>query len=86
MIAIRLRNNELVTIPNKLFHGLNNLELLDLSYNKLNELKENVFSGLCDLRYLELNNNLLKNLPDNLLRDCNLNLCLITCSLVCLII
>lgn len=49
--------NQLKVIPGNVFDRLTNLEVLDLSWNKITSIHENGFRGLGNLRTLKLNRN-----------------------------
>lgn len=52
--------NQLKLIPGNVFDRLANLELLDLSFNKITSIHENGFKGLNNLRTLKLHRNQLQ--------------------------
>lgn len=52
--------NQLKVIPGNVFDRLTNLEVLDLSWNKITSIHENGFKGLSNLRTLKLNRNQLQ--------------------------
>lgn len=57
IVELSLRGCDLSSLPHDLFHGLYNLEYLDLSYNQLEEIDVDAFSDLHKLRYLSLKHN-----------------------------
>ena len=64
LIALRLNNNSLATLPNGVFAGLTALRTLRLDDNRLTTLPDGVFAGLTALRTLRLEDNFLATLPD----------------------
>ena len=60
--SLSLTNDQITTIPNKVFSGLSKLETLNLGGNRLTIPKE-VFSGLSNLRTLNLYGNEMTELP-----------------------
>ncbi|CAJ0578903.1 unnamed protein product, partial [Mesorhabditis spiculigera] len=65
LIELRLRNNALKkNIGPALFKGLERLQALDLSGNKLMSIKAGDFEALGDLRELHLNDNIIKEIED----------------------
>ena len=61
--SLTLSNDQITTLPNKVFSGLSKLELLDLMENELTELPKEVFSGLSKLKTLVLMYNQIAELP-----------------------
>lgn len=61
-----LQNNRLVTLPEALFKGLNELQWLHLENNTMASLPERLFERLTRLRWLHLENNQLRSLPETL--------------------
>ena len=61
----------MTSLPKSVFHGLNNLEYLDLSDNSLSTLPEDVFHRLSKVETLDLSGNSLSTLPEGILRDLN---------------
>ena len=64
LIALRLNNNNLATLPDGVFDGLTALRTLRLDDNRLTTLPDGVFAGLTALRTLRLEDNFLATLPD----------------------
>ena len=64
LIALRLNNNNLATLPDGVFAGLTALRTLRLEDNRLTTLPAGVFAGLTALRTLRLEDNFLATLPD----------------------
>ncbi len=64
-IWLRLRGNDLTTLPEDVFEGLSNLGYLDLSSNMITTLPEDLFDGLSSLTRLELTNNDLTTLSED---------------------
>ena len=63
LIALRLNNNNLATLPDGVFDGLTALRTLRLESNRLTTLSAGVFDGLTALRTLRLEDNFLATLP-----------------------
>ncbi|XP_077981483.1 uncharacterized protein LOC144436541 [Glandiceps talaboti] len=63
------RNEEINTIPGKLFSDLINLKTLDLSTNKIMKLSPSSFQGLYNLQRLKLNSNRMTDLPADIFKD-----------------
>ena len=59
-----ITENKLISLSDGLFHGLNDMYLLNLSYNALNRIQAGVFDGLTSLELLHLDNNMISILPD----------------------
>ena len=57
---LNLRENNLTSLPEDIFDGLNDLSYLDLGFNNLISLPEDIFDGLNNLQGLRLEYN---NLP-----------------------
>ena len=66
-----LYNNQLVSLPEHLFAGMNNLQGLYLAGNQLVSLPEHIFDGLNNLQELGLNNNQLASLPEHIFAGLN---------------
>ena len=67
---LRLRSNEITTLPADIFSGLSALTTLRLDNNQLSTLPTGVFSGLTALTNLDLSNNSLPaSLPASLFAD-----------------
>ena len=62
--VLRLRYNELSSLPDGVFSGLTALQDLNLHSNELSSLPDGVFSGLTALKTLHLHSNELSSLPD----------------------
>jgi Leucine-rich repeat (LRR) protein len=58
-----LSNNQLASLPKKIFHGLTGLVELNLSDNRLIFLPEDLIEGMRELRRLSFDNNHLTSLP-----------------------
>ena len=65
LASLMLFDNELRTLPEHLFEGLNNLQTLYLNDNKLTSLPEHIFDGLDNLQMLDLMYNELTSLPEH---------------------
>ncbi len=63
---LHLAHNELVALPENIFHGLIQLRSLRLNNNDLITLPVNIFRGLTSLQWLYLDNNQLIELPENI--------------------
>ena len=61
--SLILTNDQITTIPNKVFSGLSKLKELNLNSNTLIELPKEAFSGLSNLETLHLDYNKLTELP-----------------------
>ena len=61
--SLWLANNQITTIPNKVFSGLSKLKTLDLRGNQISTLSKEAFSGLSKLETLDLYGNQLTELP-----------------------
>lgn len=68
--VLHLNHNQLVNMANTndIFYGLN-LDLLDLSANKINPFAPCTFCGLTSLKHLNIANNHLSSFNENLLKD-----------------
>ena len=66
LTELRLRDNNLRSLPEGVFAGLNKLKMLDLSDNAVTSLSANAFAGLTSLEDLRLNNMDLKELPQGI--------------------
>lgn len=64
--SIILSNNQLTTLPERIFAGLSNLEILYLDHNPLRQLRAGVFDDLTSLKTLSLNYNDLTTLPEGI--------------------
>ncbi len=62
--SLRIADNQLVSLPEALFVGLESLRSLTLSQNGLTSISSNAFSGLTALEWLSLLDNQLVSLPD----------------------
>ena len=71
-IVLNLSSNSLTSI--KSLSNLNNLQTLDLSYNKIRSLPSNLFSKFSQLSSLYLSNNFLKTIPKTFNEISNINL------------
>ena len=56
LTILYLDNSNIQTITDDCFQGLEHLEHLGLSFNKIKHLKSNQFNGLVSLKYLRLTN------------------------------
>ena len=63
---LSLVDNQLETLPEGLFTGLNQLREIYLLMNKLTALPDHIFAGLNQLKTLELEDNRLKALPEQI--------------------
>ncbi len=63
LIGLRLSDNQLTTLPGGIFHGLQNLQELNLVGNQLTALPGEIFHGLQNLQNLDLSSNQLTALP-----------------------
>ncbi|VDI32278.1 Hypothetical predicted protein, partial [Mytilus galloprovincialis] len=61
-----IRSNQLTVIENRTFHGIHNLNYLNLNDNQLMDIPSGLFNGLAKLNTLYLNGNNLKEIPDGL--------------------
>jgi Leucine-rich repeat (LRR) protein len=61
-----LHDNQLTTLPEDLFRGLERLQVLTLCNNRLTALPEGLFRGLAELEVLHLSHNQLTFLPEGL--------------------
>ena len=68
---LHLQSNNLRSLPEGFFRGLNNLEQLHLQSNNLRSLPEGIFRGLNNLEWLSLYNNNLSSLPEGIFRGLN---------------
>ena len=59
-----MRNNQIKILPDLIFEDLENLEVLDLSYNLLVELSESILMYTPKIFHLGLTNNYLIKYPD----------------------
>lgn len=66
LTALSLYINQLWSLPEGCFEGLDNLKGLDLSWNLLTSLPEHLFDGLKNLETLDLQRNYLTSLPEYL--------------------
>lgn len=62
--SLYLFSNGIEVLISEDFHGMENLEMLDLGQNKLNELPERVFEHLTSLRNLDLSSNQIKHISE----------------------
>ena len=69
VISLDLSENQLQTLSDNIFNGLQNLQYLYLTNNQLQTLPANIFNGLHKLRLLSLGFNQLQTLPDNVFND-----------------
>ncbi|HRN78385.1 MAG TPA: leucine-rich repeat protein [Candidatus Dependentiae bacterium] len=60
-----LHNNQLTSIPEHAFAGLNNLQMLGLSNNQLTSIADNAFAGLNNLQQLSLTSNQLTSIAEH---------------------
>ena len=66
---LRIADNQLVSLPEAVFVGLESLRSLTLSQNGLTSISSNAFSGLTALEWLSLLDNQLVSLPDGVFAD-----------------
>ncbi|CAH2985002.1 unnamed protein product [Chilo suppressalis] len=65
-----LSSNKIRSIDDtKIFKNLENLEILNLSFNSIESVTDNIFSPLKKLKMINMNNNKLKQIPDTLFRS-----------------
>ena len=69
--AVNLSYNNLVSLPETLFHGLTSLRYIFLTGNKLSFLKPKLFQGLKNVKRIDLNDNNLNHIPKGLLNSLN---------------
>ena len=68
LASLNLSGNQLTTLPEHFFEGMNNLRSLDLRSNQMANLAENAFDGLDNLQELDLRYNELGSLPVHLFK------------------
>ena len=69
LISLNLSENQLKTLPEHLFEGLNNLQKLNLGGNKFESWPVQPFEGLHNLQKIVLSHNGLTMLPESLFKD-----------------
>lgn len=70
MKQLIMSTNQINNLDNSTaFVNLDNLEILNLAYNKINSIVGNIFVPLKKVKIIVLRNNKLKSIPDNLFRD-----------------
>ena len=62
---VYLQYNDITIIPSFAFHGLSNIEFLNLDHNKISCIEPFAFDGLTSLNYLDMRNNKLIALGNN---------------------
>ncbi|XP_073507108.1 platelet glycoprotein Ib alpha chain [Phyllobates terribilis] len=67
LTTLQLSNNQISTIEDNAFTGLERLKMLKLQHNQIDSLSEEVFKSLPSLDHLDLSYNQLLYLPDRLL-------------------
>ena len=76
LLTLILSHNRLITLDADVFHGLINLDILNIEANQLTVLSNGIFRNLNKLRYLSCGYNQLVTLPLNAflgLEECNLH-------------
>jgi Leucine-rich repeat (LRR) protein len=68
VIKLVIRNNGFKTIAPGVFDRFTELQILDLSFNKIEKLSSEVFDSLSKLTELNLGNNRLKSLPSDIFK------------------
>ncbi|XP_053407432.1 protein slit-like isoform X1 [Mercenaria mercenaria] len=63
LTRLDLSNNQIMSLPPKLFANLTHLSTLIMSYNKLQCVADTTFSGLNELRILSLHGNNMSSIP-----------------------
>ena len=71
LASLALTGNQLESLPEHLFEGLDNLQYLSLGDNRLTILPEHIFESLNNLQILFLYTNQLANLPEHLFEGLN---------------
>ena len=71
MENIQLHSNQLSSLPEDVFDGLNALENIQLHSNQLSSLPEDVFDGLNALENIQLHSNQLSSLPEDVFDGLN---------------
>lgn len=66
---VDLENNNLTSLPDSLFQGMNAISNINLSRNQLTTLPPTLFNGLSNLEFLGLEFNALRNLPEELFQN-----------------
>ncbi|XP_052772750.1 protein slit-like isoform X2 [Mya arenaria] len=69
LIKLDLSNNQILTLPPRLFNNLTHLSTLILAYNKLQCVSDTSFSKLTELRILSLHGNNLSSIPYGAFND-----------------
>ena len=69
LIALDMDNSQLVEIKAKDFHGMQSLEQISLSDNKLSSVPLDAFATLTKLRFISLRRNQIEELPNDIFKN-----------------